>query len=577
MAGLGKWAQPWWVRYAGRLDWELEKLIALGLRFSIDDDARRGGILRITVDVPKAITGTDFVSLVVTFPSLYPQFRPRVTAPSLAPLPHHHDPFGDDLCLVARGSTNWSEQDSLAWLISEQLPRVLEAPEKADPGQAEPYSAYFTYAQNAVVLVESDRLPSREAEQGTLKLSMPPHGVGKSAPWMGALTEFGWADDNVEASKYLANVGDVVVGGAWIRLGSPPDTDDPESLWLSASALLADGLPAATRTAAGHYFQALVVLFPEEQSFDQKGDGVIVLLRDEDRRTRLERRQAKMSGAARKPSTLMIRTSRAGAADLSARDPSLFGLAAKRIVVVGCGAIGSVVVDTLARAGVGALDLIDGDVLEAGNLMRHAGAINSVGLGKAAAMAMHAMRVHPGIEANAYDVRVGRLGRPDDDAFAKAYPADILAKADIVVDATAEIAVHEILAEMSRDLGRAFITAEATHGAWGGMVGVFPPTASACWNCLELSLLDGSVSVPMANDAGHIQPPGCSEPTFPGSGFDLSEVALQAARTAVFETVTASDEVVFFSVNLRNDGGERVPPRWDTTTLGRHRSCEWSH
>ena len=46
------------------------------------------------------------------------------------------------------------------------------------------------------------------------------------------------------------------------------------------------------------------------------------------------------------------------------------GLAAARVLVVGCGALGSVLADQLARAGVGWLRLVDRDVVEWTNLQR---------------------------------------------------------------------------------------------------------------------------------------------------------------------------------------------------------------
>src|SRR6185369_4720701 len=45
-------------------------------------------------------------------------------------------------------------------------------------------------------------------------------------------------------------------------------------------------------------------------------------------------------------------------------------LLASRALVVGCGALGSVIANTLARAGVGKLRLVDRDFLELNNLQR---------------------------------------------------------------------------------------------------------------------------------------------------------------------------------------------------------------
>ena len=45
-------------------------------------------------------------------------------------------------------------------------------------------------------------------------------------------------------------------------------------------------------------------------------------------------------------------------------------LAAGRVLLCGCGALGSVIANTLARAGVGHLRIVDRDVLELNNLQR---------------------------------------------------------------------------------------------------------------------------------------------------------------------------------------------------------------
>src|SRR5947208_8174151 len=45
-------------------------------------------------------------------------------------------------------------------------------------------------------------------------------------------------------------------------------------------------------------------------------------------------------------------------------------LLASRALVVGCGALGSVIINTLARAGVGKLRIVDRDFLELNNLQR---------------------------------------------------------------------------------------------------------------------------------------------------------------------------------------------------------------
>jgi adenylyltransferase/sulfurtransferase len=86
-------------------------------------------------------------------------------------------------------------------------------------------------------------------------------------------------------------------------------------------------------------------------------------------------------------------------------------LAAARIVVVGCGALGGVVAMALARAGVGFLRLIDRDTPERSNLPRQVlfdEADVAAGLPKSVAAAGCLARINSAIAA-AMD---GRLGGP---------------------------------------------------------------------------------------------------------------------------------------------------------------------
>ena len=76
--------------------------------------------------------------------------------------------------------------------------------------------------------------------------------------------------------------------------------------------------------------------------------------------------------------------SRAGAAKQNGTTPD-----ARKIAAVGMGALGSQVVDILARSGFGFWSLVDGDVLLPHNLARHALSSQFVGWSKAEAMGLH--------------------------------------------------------------------------------------------------------------------------------------------------------------------------------------------
>lgn len=117
------------------------------------------GVIKWTVNAPDAYTGQGNVQLVVTFPEFYPFLRPDVTAPDLD-MPHHQHPFGKDLCLIGRASAALDTQNDLAWLIREQLRKALELGNSQERGgdeedKGEPFSDYYNYTPNAMVLVDS--------------------------------------------------------------------------------------------------------------------------------------------------------------------------------------------------------------------------------------------------------------------------------------------------------------------------------------------------------------------------------------------------------------------------------------
>ena len=59
----------------------------------------------------------------------------------------------------------------------------------------------------------------------------------------------------------------------------------------------------------------------------------------------------------------------------------------QRILIVGAGAVGSVLSEMLARGGTRQITLMDDDDLEGGNLVRHTLLLDDIGKGKAAAVA----------------------------------------------------------------------------------------------------------------------------------------------------------------------------------------------
>jgi len=83
-------------------------------------------------------------------------------------------------------------------------------------------------------------------------------------------------------------------------------------------------------------------------------------------------------------------------------DPGLARLAASRVIVFGLGGVGSAAAEQLCRAGVGALTLVDFDVVREGNLNRQVLALRStLGRPKAEVMAERVRDINPACRVEA--------------------------------------------------------------------------------------------------------------------------------------------------------------------------------
>lgn len=119
-------------------------------------------------------------------------------------------------------------------------------------------------------------------------------------------------------------------------------------------------------------------------------------------------------------------------------------LQAKTVAVFGLGGVGSFAAEALARAGVGHLILIDGDVVDITNLNRQLVAdLTTVDRPKAEVAAERARRIDPAI-----DVRpLVSFLKPDDDDFIETLGADF------VIDAIDDIPAKIAIAKSCRRLG----------------------------------------------------------------------------------------------------------------------------
>jgi len=581
------------------LEYELVELDRLGVAYTVNQRAKADGLLRLELTWNVADFGA--VDLVVTFPDLYPYFRPDVRAPDLS-LAHHQNPFAKNLCLIGRSTANWDTTDTLAALLTSKLATTISSG-SADPPpgperemldeerQAEPFSDYYTYAPGAIFLIDGSWTIPEVARSGTFALSVKGAlRLGQPIPEhvIGTVTEVSDDAGNIlarGASELTTLFSATTLSGRWTRLDAPVSKDNAKDLWEAAAAV--DTFDAPKRQFHdGRRIQVRALVFPEEVSWRDSSDGWVFVVREQGIAVNQHRasKKAKGRGRANLPQTppatyWIVRAGRAGRDDLAARVPALAGLAEKAVAVVGVGALGGTMVDQLARAGIGRINTLDPDNLDPGNTVRHSAYLDQSGWPKAAGVGSNAIRRMPYTEADCAVIPLG-LVRESADQISDADELDrILDGVHLVIDASAEFAVHHLLSDEARRRGLPYLCVTATPGGWGGTVLLVEPETDGCWFCFARHVEDKTIPTPPADQSGPIQPAGCADPTFTGTGFDLDLVSLHAVRVAVAALLrnvpdgyaAPPDDVAVLA--LRSSDGTPTLPTWTGYQLVRHPHC----
>lgn len=214
--------------------------------------------------------------------------------------------------------------------------------------------------------------------------------------------------------------------------------------------------------------------------------------------------------------------------DRAARIPGLAGIGAARIAFIGCGCLGSRIAVSLAASGLGSVTLVDGDVYEPYNSVRHEVGVPSFGLGKAEALSQRLFEVNPALRGRVETVQhhVGHVNT----AQVEQEIARRLAEADLLIDTTGSHAVSRWLNEQAFEMGKPAIFASVTNGAWAGEIVRVVPGRTACWLCWDAQYR--ATPPPSAPTVGFF-PPGCNQPSFVGTTYDAAVVAGFASSMAV--------------------------------------------
>jgi integrative and conjugative element protein (TIGR02256 family) len=205
----------------------------------------------------------------------------------------------------------------------------------------------------------------------------------------------------------------------------------------------------------------------------------------------------------------------------------------RRILILGCGALGAPIAEYCVRAGAASIRVLDNDVVTPGILVRQPYTDGEIGLPKAEALAARLNMIRRDKPVSA------AVGSAESIVLAEGMPPS---EYDLVVDATADSTVSSLIelrrsqspgrwpAVISLMIGhdaRRGIVAVAKHNATGAGRHIFRRLALASRGQYADRLADiGHDFFPLQQRSAPFHPePGCSSPTFIGSATDLAALS----------------------------------------------------
>lgn len=560
--------EPWFHRLPQRLDEELQALETAGYAFEVDEAAKAAGQILIKVQYP-----LDDVTheLSAHFPPNFPYCPFEIVAPTF-PDGRHKNPNGGHLCLLKNPQTTWRVSDLLAHFLKSQVANIARAhgtPDKAgdiEAHEASQATGYYPYQPGTVVFTGDWQIP-QEIHRGYLLLGLPPETA--NGMLRAAVLEVRDENNNVLGrldDSIRQRYGKTVIG-RWVRFTASPSFD-PNNALSEATKVWSDLINLRLNNG----LDVVGLLFPEEVEYQRYHENWVFVVRQ---KIRVEK--PRVLG---KIVAYFSRADRLSLSTLQARVKNLSPLFTKKILVVGLGSIGSMYAWQLARAGIGAMDLIDFDHLQFGNTPRWLLGWQASGYGKAELLAHYLNEQYPLAKFRAFPHRIGspnsQSGRDELQIL-----SETLDGTDIIFDATAEWCVSHYLSDLARERGIPYLWATGTPGAYGGTIGrVIPGKTQGCWKCYQRQLGDGTIAVPHHADVEDVQPVGCFHPTFTGTGFDMDHVTLGAVRLTV-STLCASAPGMYPDfdwdvgvINTWSADGRPIPPEWQVHKLKRHTQCD---
>ncbi|WP_442542620.1 ThiF family adenylyltransferase [Arthrobacter sp. KN11-1C] len=209
--------------------------------------------------------------------------------------------------------------------------------------------------------------------------------------------------------------------------------------------------------------------------------------------------------------TAAARTARAGVQKAELGNSS--------VAIIGLGALGSFVADMLARAGIGRMTLVDGDLILPGNIVRHLVGPDAIGLPKSEAVKRHLVArnelKHEDFEVLTQHLTSGTMA------------AQLISNHDLVVNATADFTTTALLHVMAQSLGTRILSVSLHDDGTAYRVDILPPSENASPLPPRAPSPDTGVHAPELFEAG------CGSPISPTPPHAVIEAAAAAVRHSI--------------------------------------------
>ena len=242
-----------------------------------------------------------------------------------------------------------------------------------------------------------------------------------------------------------------------------------------------------------------------------------------------------------------VRTQNWAADQLRTRGEAAADIRSKKVLLIGAGALGSMIAENLMRIGVVRQGILDADLLQAGNLSRHVLTMTSVGHNKASALVEHLNRILPDASARSFSCAF-----PPNSEVAKCS----MRQYDVIIDCTGDDGVLKALAAFDWQSEKIFISLAMTWRAEGLLAfaaseTTFPATDAS-------SRFNDSASPEIDMDEARIEGIGCWHPVFPARA---DEVQLWASVGTKFicRVVSAPGRICEYFKQMPDGTVERKP------------------